>query len=82
MAKRTIRVGEHELMGEEIPFLSEREAWNEYALEDGTKLKLKTVLADVVRIDGQYAPNGDPMYMVNASTIVSTIAPETLKRKG
>ena len=82
MAKRTVKLGDQEYMGEEIQFEAESaEKWNVYALHDGTTLKVKAVLADVVRIDGMYAPNGDPMYTVNAQVIVTTNAPDSMKRK-
>jgi hypothetical protein len=82
MAKRKINLGGQEFMAEEIEFESESgERWNEYILHDGTKLKVKAVLAEVLRIEGQYAPNGDPLYTVNASLVVSSNAPDTLKRK-
>ncbi len=81
MAKRRIKFGDQEVMAEEIQFETQHEAWNEYILHDGTTLKLKTVLAEVFRVDGMYAPNGDPVYVVNAQPVVSTNAPDNLKRK-
>lgn len=81
MAKRKITLpGGPEVTVEEIEFETLREGWNEYALHDGTKLKLKAVLAEVLRVEGMYAPNGDPLYLVNASPIVSTTAPDSLKK--
>jgi hypothetical protein len=82
MAKRKVKLGEQEFMAEEIEFESEgAEKWNTYVLHDGTTLKVKAVLADVLRVDGHYAPNGDPVYTINAQMIVATNAPDSLKRK-
>lgn len=82
MAKRKINVGGQDFMAEDVEFEPEApEKWNTYVLHDGTTLKVKAVLADVLRIEGQYAPNGDPLYTVNASLVVSTNVPENLKRK-
>ena len=81
MPKRKIKLGDQEVMAEEITFEVEREEWNHYILHDGTTIKLKTVLAEVLRVEGRYAPNGDPLYIVNAQPVVSTNAPENLKRK-
>lgn len=67
-------------MGQEIEFETERESWNSYILEDGTKVKLKAVAATIVRLD-EYLPNGDPMYIVNASNVVATDVPDNLKRQ-
>jgi len=66
-------------MGQELEFETERESWNTYILEDGTKVKLKAVASSIVRLD-EYLPNGDPMYVVNASNVVATDVPDNLKR--
>lgn len=69
-------------MAQEVEFESDTpEKWNTYVLHDGTTLKVKAILAEVLRVDGQYAPNGDPVYTVNASIVVSSNAPESLRRK-
>ena len=81
MAKRKINLGGQEVVAEEVEFESERENWNVYALHDGTQLKIKAVLAEVLRVEGMYAPNGDPLYIVNASPVIVSAAPESLKRK-
>jgi len=82
MAKRKVSLGGHEYMAEEIEFESDSgEKWNTYALHDGTALKLKVVLTDVLRVEGQFAPNGDPLYTVNASIVAATNSPESLKKK-
>jgi hypothetical protein len=82
MPKRKIKLGNDEVSAEIIEFESDRENWNTYALADGTTLKAKVVLAEVLRIDDRYAPNGDPLYLANANIVVSTAAPEHLRKKG
>jgi hypothetical protein len=79
--KRKVNLGGHEFMAEPIEFEIDKEAWNSYVLHDGTTMKLRVVLAEVLRVEGQYAPNGDPLYIVNASTVVNTVAPESLRKK-
>jgi hypothetical protein len=80
--KKKYNFGGKEIMGQEVEFEPEgAERWNVYLLEDGTKLRLKAVAATIVRLD-EFLPNGDPMYMVNASNLVATDVPENLKRKG
>ena len=69
-------------MAEEVEFEAEgAEKWNTYLLHDGTTLKMKAVLAEVFRIEGQYAPNGDPLYSANTQVILNTNAPEALKKR-
>jgi hypothetical protein len=82
MAKRKLNIGGNEFMAEEIDFESpDGERWTKYVLHDGTEMKVKAVVAEILRVEGHYAPNGDPMYTVNASIIVSTNSPEQLKKK-
>lgn len=81
MAKRKVNVGGQEFTAEAIEFESEREVWNSYILHDGTVLKLKTVLAEVLRVDNAWAPNGDPMYVVTSQAVVTTTAPDALKKQ-
>lgn len=64
-----------------INFEPDRENFSTYLLEDGTTLKLKAVLTEVVRVDGEYMANGDPVYAVQAAQIVAVTAPEHLRRK-
>jgi hypothetical protein len=78
--KKKYNFAGREIMGQELEFETERESWNTYILEDGTKVKLKAVASSIVRLD-EYLPNGDPMYIVNASNVVATDIPDNLKRQ-
>jgi len=66
--------------GEEVEFETEREGWNIYILHDGTRLKMKSIVSQVVRLD-MYGPNGDPLYLVQASNVVNTDVPENLRKQ-
>ena len=82
MAKRRVNLGGQEFMAEEVEFEpQEPEKWNTYALHDGSTLKVKAIVADVLRVEGQYGPTGDPMYTVNAQIVVATNSPESLRKK-
>lgn len=81
MPKRKLKLGNEEVTAEVIEFEAERENWNTYILADGTALKVKTVLAEVLRIDDKYAPNGDPLYLANSNIVISSAAPDHLKKK-
>jgi len=79
--KRKYNIGGREIMGEEVEFEPDgAEKWNVYILGDGTKLRMKSVVASIVRLD-EYLPTGEPLYMVNASNIVATDVPDNLKEK-
>lgn len=62
-----------------VDFESTKESWNYYDLEDGTRLKLKTVVTAVVRLEGEYRPTRDPIYLVKSANIVEVEVPEHLK---
>lgn len=64
--------------GVSVPFKSSGEQWNIYTLEDGTKMKIKTVLMDVIRLSA-YLPTGDPVYQFIAQQVVGVDANPALK---
>ena len=68
-----------EIEGTEVVFETEREGFNTYILEDGTKLKFKSVVTKVVRLN-DYNPDGNPLYMVQSSNIVAADCPPHLQK--
>lgn len=66
----------------EVSFQAGGEHWNEYLLDDGSVIKLKTVTTEIVRVDGQYDQDGNPLYVVRSTNIVTVSAPEKLRRPG
>lgn len=67
--------------GEVVDFEAPAENFNSYVLADGTTIKLKTVLLEVVRIIDEYGPSGDPVYAFTAQQIMNVNSPENLKQK-
>ncbi|MDF2957503.1 MAG: hypothetical protein OD814_001125 [Candidatus Alkanophagales archaeon MCA70_species_1] len=57
--------------GRKLNFRVVREEWNEYELEDGTRLYVKLVLADVVRTN-ELSPIGEPVYRISSQNVVRT----------
>jgi hypothetical protein len=57
-----------------MPFQTGGEHWNEYLVEDGTVVRVKLVVKEIVRLDGEYDSRGDPIYTIE-STSVSSISP-------
>lgn len=69
--------------GIEVQALKSNEPWAEFTLDDGTVLKLKTLLVSAVRLDGQYDPDGNPVYVLKTTPAISiSSVPEKLKKKG
>jgi len=68
--------------GEDVDFDVVGEDWNTYRLKDGTSLKVKLVLAGVIRLKNKYDPLGNPVYMIKSTNVVRVMdVPEALKRK-
>jgi len=59
----------------EIEILEAKEKWSEYRLADGTTLRLRPVMIAVFRADGQYTPDGDPVYNMKSTLITDVRGP-------
>jgi hypothetical protein len=67
---------------EVLSFQSHGEHWNEYVVDDGTLIRLKPVVTEVLRVEGQYDASGNPVYIVQSTNVLSVDAPDELKRGG
>jgi hypothetical protein len=67
-----------QVWGEEVEFETEREGWNVYILHDGTKYKLKAIIASIARLEA-FLPNGDPIYLAQVQNVVNADIPDSLK---
>jgi hypothetical protein len=66
---------------EVIEFEADREQWSTYLLHDGTSLKIKPVMTEVLRLNDVFAPNGDPVYMVQAQQIVHITPSDSVRKR-
>jgi hypothetical protein len=67
--------------GTVVTFRSSGEHWNEYLVDDGSVVRIKLVVTDVVRLDDHFDPQGNPVYLVQSTNIMSVDAPENLRRE-
>ena len=63
----------------ELDFEIEKEGWNIYIAEDGTRLRMKVVVTKLVRIEGHFDEEGNPVYLVKSGNMVVASAPEHLR---
>ena len=72
--KKKLDIFGHETDVTDVPIAEATECFNEYVLEDGSVLRVKTVATSILRIEGQFTPDGKPVYIVltNANTVVLT----------
>ena len=66
----------------EIEILEAKERWSEYRLADGTTLRLRPVMIAVFRADGQYTPDGDPVYDMKSTLITDVRRPDSAAKPG
>ena len=64
----------------EMSFQAASENWNEYLLDDGSVVRMKLVATEVVRVEGEYDPQGQPVYLVQSTNLMVVSAPDNLKR--
>ncbi|MFH0940551.1 MAG: hypothetical protein V1840_01700 [Candidatus Omnitrophota bacterium] len=57
------------------------EYFNQYFIEDGTVLKMKLVATKVFRIDDRYDQDGNPIYFVQSTNVLSVNSPSNLKKR-
>lgn len=71
--KRKLNIFGNEVAVTEIPIVKgeQDERFIEYKLEDGTVLKVKSVATSALRVDGQFLPDGRPIYLVLTNPVVS-----------
>lgn len=66
--------------GVEVEFKAPAEDWREYELEDGTRIKFKTIVTKIIRTEKKHPVRNDPVYVVSSHNVVEAIVPETQKK--
>jgi hypothetical protein len=77
--KRTTWDG-REVQATEHLFRAAGEFWNEYLIDDGSVLRLKIVMTEVNRLEGEYDDEGQPVYAIKSVNAMSVSAPKHLRR--
>jgi hypothetical protein len=78
--KRTFPYKDRQVPGQSIEIEMSSEPWAQYTLTDGSMVKVKLVLLDVIRLD-THNDQGDPVYQFQFQQIIGVEAAESLKRK-
>ena len=66
----------------EVPVEESTERWTDVKLQDGSLLRLKTVIMAALRVEGHYDPEGNPFYQLKVNQVMSVTAPEHLRKGG
>lgn len=71
-----VKVNGEEVAAVELSFETKREEWNEYTCEDGSTVRLKTVVQRVYRTEKRNQETGEPIYLVRSSNVMDVVPPE------
>lgn len=66
----------------EVEMLDAKEVWSEYRLADGTRVRLKPVMIAVFRAEGEFTPDGEPVYNMKSTLITDIRAPANSGKSG
>lgn len=69
--KVRINVADKSFVGERVKIVQATEPTSEIRLADGTLLRLRTVALKVTRLDDQWDNEGNPIYVVTSSNVMS-----------
>jgi hypothetical protein len=68
--------------GTEVQVEESSERWSEFTLEDGTIVRAKVTVTSAVRVDGQFDPLGNPLYVTNLTPVLTIVSvPEQYRKK-
>ncbi len=70
-----VKVGGRQVEGRRVQFEAVEEPWTKCKLSDGTIIRLKLVVADIVRLP-EDLPGEEPRYVVKSSNIVAVDEPD------
>jgi hypothetical protein len=79
MKRVELTVGDKTIGGTLVDFETVREEYNSYKLSDGSMIRMKTVVTNIIRTD-ESTPNGEPIYVVNSQNVLVADVPDDLKK--
>lgn len=68
------------ISGEDVEFKTLKEDWNEYQLEDGSKIRVRLVVSDII-LTKETTQEGEPLVIVRSATLVRYKTPRIGKAK-
>ena len=81
-SKRRVQTPQGVVEGIDVPIKEATEKWSEVTLADGTILRIKPNVLTVTRVDNQYDPEGNPMYVLMSSQMMTVTNVPAHLRKG
>jgi hypothetical protein len=66
---------------EELQATEVKEGWSEYTVEDGSTIRVRSVIGRLVKLRDIYSDSGEPIYLIRSSTVMSGDVPPHLMKK-
>jgi hypothetical protein len=65
--------------GIELDFKTTNEEWNEYQTSDGSTIRIKLVMTNIVKLN-KTDPQGNPIFVAKTSNVMAVSPPQSPKR--
>jgi hypothetical protein len=75
-----LKLGDKTIEGTLVDFETVREEYNSYKLSDGSTIRMKTVVTNIIRTE-EFTPTGEPVYIVNSQNVLVADVPDQLKKQ-
>ena len=72
-------MGDKVVAGTLVEFETLREEYNSYKLADGSTIRMKTVVTNIIRTE-EFTPEGEPVYIINSQNVLVAHVPDELKK--
>jgi hypothetical protein len=79
MKKVELKIGDKTVEGMLVDFETLREEYNSYKLSDGSIIRMKAVVTNIIRTE-EFTPSGEPVYIVNSQNVLVADVPDELKK--
>ena len=79
--RKRIKIGDREVDATPVRVRQSNEVWNDYLLDDGSVLRVKLVLTETLVVEGEYDPDGNPLYVFRSSNVMVVSSPDALRKK-
>ena len=66
-----VQYGGKEVTGEDMSFTVKDEPWVDYTLEDGSLVRVRLVVTNIVRSNEMEMDGGDPLVLIKSKTVVA-----------
>ena len=77
----TVKFEGKDCTGVEVDVEESTERWSSVRLADGSRIRLKASVLTVVRLDDRFDNDGNPVYMVKSTNLLSVNSPDSIRKQ-